>query len=61
MEKNLSEAMLIKQCRPLLNVQEQSIPSKFLNIFIPTNPNLGRLFRGLFWGGGDKITPSKTC
>ena len=48
MEKNLSEAMLIKQCRPLLNVQEQSIPSKFLNIFIPTNPNLGRLFRGLF-------------
>ena len=27
--------MLIKQCRPLLNVQEQSIPPKFLNIFIP--------------------------
>ena len=33
--KENSEALLIKQYRPILNVQEQSIQLKFLNQFIP--------------------------
>ena len=31
----------------------------FLQIFLNINPYLCRLFRGLFWGGGSKITLSR--